>query len=200
MDSSIKREVLFLWSPLKSALEKYYVGSWDQCIASSLLSCCWWKKLFAPNQPPSSLPAHFTWLFPDNVRSTSLRFDYSTFLQTTMLDLHSTSCKPLDREQKRSFFWDPSKGSLHCIVGWGAQTLLKLKCVSWQKSTIDITFKVMVMMMVVVIMMVLIMLIMLRVIMIMLKCMRTEEAPRLRKVSLQRHMESKWGVAKKQKL
>ena len=98
------------------------------------------------------------------------------------------------------FFWDPSKGSLHCIVGWGAQTLLKLKCVSWQKSTIDITFKVMVMMMVVVIMMVLIMLIMLRVIMIMLKCMRTEEAPRLRKVSLKRHMESKWGVAKKQKL
>ena len=45
------------------------------------------------------------------------------------------------------------------------------------------------MMMVVVIMMVLIMLIILRV--IMLKCMRTEEAPRLRKVSLQRHMESK---------
>ena len=139
LDSSIKREVLFLWSPLKSALEKYYVGSCDPCIASSLLSCCWWKKLFAPNQPPSSLPAHFTWLFPDNVRSTSLRFDYSTFLQTTMLDLHSTSCKPLDREQKRSFFWDPSKGSLHCIVGWGAQTLLKLKCVSRQKSTIEIT-------------------------------------------------------------
>ena len=47
------------------------------------------------------------------------------------------------------------------------------------------------MMMVVVIMMVLIMLIMLRVMKIMLKCMRTEEAPRLRKVSLQRHMESK---------
>ena len=55
----------------------------------------------------------------------------------------------------------------------------------------------MMMMMVVVIMMVLIML---RVIMIMLKCMRTEEAPRLRKVSLQRHIESKGGVAKKQRL
>ena len=51
--------------------------------------------------------------------------------------------------------------------------------------------KVMVMMMVVLIMMVLIML---RVI------MRTEKAPRLRKVSLQRHMESIWGVAKKQRL
>ena len=138
LDSSIKREVLCLWSPLKSALEQLL-----EVVINALQAAFWvaggGRSFFAPNQPPSSLPAHFTWLFPYNVCSTSLHFYYSTFLQTTMLDLHSKSWKPLDREQKRSFFWDPSKGSLHCIVGWGAQTLLKLKCVSRQKSTIEIT-------------------------------------------------------------
>ena len=195
LDSSIKREVLCLWSPLKSALEQLL-----EVVINALQAAFWVAAGGRSFLPPTNLLPPF----PPTSRDYSHTMCAPLLYISTILHFYKRQCWIYNLNP--GSLWTGNKNGVffgiqaraHSIVLWAEELKHFWSWSAWVgRSQPSRLHKVMVMMMVVVIMMVLIML---RVIMIMLKCMRTEEAPRLRKVSLQRHMESKWGVAKKQKL